>query len=163
MFRRCVVLVVMAALLVPLAGCGGSDSGSSGNSQAKPLLDSWSDTTLATLSTLQARARAFTARDKPAFDRATGDLQTQLQTIQQFPEQAQRVKGADATSVAADAAAWKAWADGSSKLLSKDKVSSSDLKGVSKLAAAALEAHLNAYKKIGAEVPADFKKQAGGS
>lgn len=160
MFRRCLPLLLVS-LLVSLAGCGGSDSASSttgSNPQAAALLDRWSETSLAALAALQRRAKAATERDKAAYDKASAELQRQLGKVSQFPQEARTVTGSAGKVVGADAAAWKVWAD----LLSRKTLNAKDGPEAGRLGAAAAKAHLAAYKAAGAEVPADFRKQAGG-
>lgn len=168
MLRRLLVPLLIVALLAPLAGCGSDDSSGTGSSTAAgkstaELLNGWSDTTLAALAALQARAKAGTARDKQAYDEANAKLQAELKKITAFPDEAEQALGSDSGSAAgkavtADANAWKTWAT----LLQKEKLSDKESVQAGKLGGAAAQAHLAAYKAAGAEVPADFQKQAAG-
>lgn len=168
MNTRLLPLLLIAALLVPLAGCGSDSNSSTGSSTAAgksnaALLNGWSDTALAALAALQARAKAGTARDKPAYDAAEEKLQAQLTKVTEFPAEAQSALGSNTGSasgkvIIADANAWKAWAT----LLLKKELSDKESVQAGKLGGAAAQAHLDAYKTAGVEVPADFKKQAAG-
>ena len=168
MTARLLPLLLIAALLVPLAGCGSDSSSSTGSSTGgaksqAALLNGWSDTTLAALAALQARAKAGTSRDKAAYDTADAKLQTELKKVTAFPAEAQSALGSDASSadgkvIIADANAWKAWA----ALLLKKSLSDKESVQAGQLGGKAAQAHLDAYKEAGVEVPADFAKQAGG-
>lgn len=168
MLKRLLPLLLIVALVGSLAGCGSDGNGgtgsTSGSQSTGELLNGWSDTTLAALAALGARAKAGTARDKAAYDKADAELQSALKKIVIFPKQAKSTLGSDSGSATgkvliADAAAWKAWAT----LLQKKNLSDQESKKAGELGGAAAAAHLAAYKAAGVEVPADFQKQAGGT